>query len=304
MTRFGLTVAAGIAAFAFGAGPVEAGERYFTYTYEPKVLPEGAIEFEPWYTARIGKASGVYNRWDLRMELEFGLSDWLQTALYLNVRGRYADGARSGMNDEARYSQDDTTVKGISSEWLVKIWDPTADPVGLALYFEPGYDGKEAEWEMKLLLGKTLGGLTLAYNAVFEWEWEFEREAGEGLEVEREAFFFLNVLGANVGLGKGWRFGVEATTRSRWAEFTRPRYTAVFAGPGLHYGGKRGWWASLTVLAQLGSSNPTAHGLELSANERVEVRLMLGIDIPGSPSPAPSGGAARPPAPGEFAPIE
>ncbi len=299
MNRIGLTMAAGAAAWALAAGAAEAGERYFTYAYEPKVLPEGGIEFEPWYTARMGKASGVYNRWDLRMEIEFGLTDWLQLAVYLNTRGRYADGARAGKGF-ARFNQNDTTVKGISTEFLVKLLDPTADPIGLALYFEPSYDGKEAEWEMKLLLGKTLGSLSVAYNAIFEWEWVFDHDAADSeLHVERELFAFLQTLGLSLDMGKGWRLGAEGSTRSRYEEFTRPRTTAVFAGPSVHFGGHKGWWLTLTVLAQLGATNPTSHGLELSAYERVEVRLLIGIDIPGGPSQT-AAAPTSPTAPGEF----
>ena len=46
-----LAVAVG-ATMATGAG---ADQRYFTYSYEPKVLPAGAIELEQWATMRNGR---------------------------------------------------------------------------------------------------------------------------------------------------------------------------------------------------------------------------------------------------------
>src|SRR4030095_5581696 len=67
-----------------------ADERRFTYTYEPEVLPQGAMEFEQWVTLRTQRTKNVgqqnFNRWDLREELEYGVTDRYSVSLYLNTQ--------------------------------------------------------------------------------------------------------------------------------------------------------------------------------------------------------------------------
>src|SRR3990167_3024714 len=65
-------------------------ERYFTYSYDAEVLPKGQSEFEQWITARVGKKGGDYARWDFREEFEYGLTERLTTALYLNFTDVYS----------------------------------------------------------------------------------------------------------------------------------------------------------------------------------------------------------------------
>ena len=67
-----------------------ASERHFTYTYESSVLRPGGREIEPWNTFRLGK-SDFYSRLDTRIEAELGLTDRLQTSLYLNFKAVAAD---------------------------------------------------------------------------------------------------------------------------------------------------------------------------------------------------------------------
>jgi hypothetical protein len=65
-----------------------ADERRFTYTYEPETLPAGVFEVENWVTLGSGRSAAVgqknYQRWDLRQELEYGVTDWYSASLYLN----------------------------------------------------------------------------------------------------------------------------------------------------------------------------------------------------------------------------
>ena len=64
---------------ALAAGSASASERYFGYTYEPETLPKGAAEFEQWVTLRALRKDKVgqdnFNRWELREEFEYGVTD-------------------------------------------------------------------------------------------------------------------------------------------------------------------------------------------------------------------------------------
>src|SRR5260221_8087135 len=68
--------------------PSRATERYFGYTYEPETMPKGAMEYEQWVTLRAGRNSTAgqenYNKWEIREELEYGVSDRYTVSLYLN----------------------------------------------------------------------------------------------------------------------------------------------------------------------------------------------------------------------------
>src|SRR6185369_4278285 len=63
-------------------------ERYFGYSYEPETMPKGAMEYEQWVTLRAGRTKAVgqenYNKWELREELEYGVTDNYTVSLYLN----------------------------------------------------------------------------------------------------------------------------------------------------------------------------------------------------------------------------
>src|SRR5439155_16683868 len=73
---------------AFTLVSASATERYFTYTYEPETMPKGSLEYEQWLTLRAGRSAAVgqdnFNRWELRHELEYGVTDNYTLSLYLN----------------------------------------------------------------------------------------------------------------------------------------------------------------------------------------------------------------------------
>lgn len=258
--------AVGVLALAVGftGGVVHADQRYFTYSYEPKTLPAGDLELEQWLTLRLGKESGVFARWDLRTEIETGLTDYLTTSLYLNARHVSSDGV-PGLPDE-----DEFEFEGVSSEWKWRLADPVADPLGLLLYGEFTTDGREIELEEKIVLGRVFGPLVLAANLVAEEEWEFEDGETERETVLEETFGASYLIGAAA-------VGVEIDHRTEFEGFfEEARHSVIFAGPAVHYHRDR-WWATLTVLVQLGAHKPTSHGLELADHERVEVRLMVGV---------------------------
>src|ERR1051325_3288746 len=146
-----------------------ADERLFTYTYEAEVLPKGGVEFEQWLTHRRGKENGVFSAWDFREELEFGLTDKLTSAVYLNFRNTHSDGV-PGVADEDTFE-----FKGVSSEWKYQLLNPNTKPVGVLAYAEATYNGEEFELEEKIVLQKNFGEKwVLALNATVEQEWEFE----------------------------------------------------------------------------------------------------------------------------------
>lgn len=242
---------------------VLADERLFTYSYEPKTLPKGALEFEQWATLRAGKESGRYSRWDLRSELEYGLLDNLTTALYLNLRSTRID------NDEEQ--EDEFEFKGISSEWKYKFTDPAADPIGILGYGEVTTDGEELELEEKLVLGKEIDRFVLACNIIAEQEWEFE---DEGTEKEWALEF---TAGAAYRISDHFALGIELREKNVFPDMEDLEHAAFFAGPVVHYSTRK-WWITFTVLPQIVAlKGTTGDSVNLDEFERAEFRVILGI---------------------------
>lgn len=252
------------------ASSLRADERLFTYSYQAdSILPKGGVEFEQWITHKNGKDDGVFARWDLREEIEYGLTERLTSALYLNLRNTHSDGV-PGLADADKFE-----FKGISSEWKYQILNPNTKPVGLLLYGEATYDGEEFELEEKLIVSKNFGEKwTVAFNAILEEAWEFEADATE------EKLELGLTAGVSYRLTPHWAFGLEAMNVREFdgLGFNSQENNAYFVGPNLHYGTGR-WWATLTVMPQVAGRPETRSGLNLKDHERVQVRLIAGYNF-------------------------
>ncbi len=264
-----LAAAASLLAGLLPAPPASAYERRFTYTYETDTLPPGEVELEPWITLRTGR-NGYYRAMDHRLELEAGLTDNLQSALYLNWSAVATEGA------------DRFVWQGITNEWKWQLSDPSADPIGFALYFEPGIGPNEVELELKLLFDKRQGNLLMALNLVaeMEWEWELERSADGSFERETERELVLEASGA-VGWFLAPRVSVGMEGRAH-AEVVdgEIEHLVLFAGPSVSYGGQI-WWVAMSALAQVHAPIRGAQrgGRELNEHEAVEARLIAGFHL-------------------------
>lgn len=242
----------------------DANERHFTYTYESAVLPAGATELEVWTTSRIGKED-YFVRFDERLEFEVGLTDALQTALYLNWTAVSADVAPD-------IRETVTEFTGVSSEWKVKLMDPVADSFGLALYGELTGGPAEAEVEGKLIVDKQVGELLLAGNLVLENEWEFEAEETESEQVVELA------LALGYFLRPGLTAGLELRNHNDIHE-GEWEHSALFFGPVLGYA-TDSWWAALSILPQLPALKKEGDGSRvLDSHEKVEARLLFSFHI-------------------------
>jgi hypothetical protein len=263
---------AGLVASGAGLLPAPATDRLFTYTYEPETMPQGGMEFEQWITSRAGRTGAVgedkFHRWDLREELEYGVSDNYTISLYLNTKSEsYVD---SMGEDFSQFSFD-----GISLENKYLVLNPADHAVGLALYLEPSFAGDEAELEQKIILGQRHGDWKWALNLTHATEWEDNFEATVG-EVEG-SFGIARHLNAN------WAIGLEARCNSDIEEYENWESTAVYVGPTISYRTDK-WWAGLSIMPQVwgrnydGNPDGNPH-LDLDHNERLNVRLIIGIDL-------------------------
>ena len=254
-----------------------ADEKRFTYSYEPETLPQGAAEFEQWITLRTQRTSGGdvqqqnYNLWELRQELEYGVTDNYSVALYLNTAAEsFRDYSQSPPANVSHFD-----FKGISVENRYMVVNPVNHPVGLTLYLEPRFSGDEAEIEQKIILGQRHGDWKWAFNVTHATEWQDNFHKTEG---ELEASF-----GLARDLNPHWSLGLELRDHNELPDYRKWENTALFLGPALSYRQEK-WWAALTVMPQIyganfGENPDDNRHLELEGHERVNIRLIFGISF-------------------------
>lgn len=259
------------ALLTLSAAPVLANERHFTQTYETATLAPGVVEIEPWSTARLGK-DGYYTGIDNRLEFEVGLSDRLQTSVYVNW------GVEGVRNPVTKGIDTATNHKGISSEWKLRLSDSVADPVGSALYLELTLAPDEVEIESKILIDKRAGPWNVAVNAVYE----FGHNYAEAIDEHK--------VNATAALGyfvaDHLSLGVEAFDLNKFEPAapggaTGLKHGAIYAGPVLSYG-LGNWWVAACVTPQLygyGTAVAAGRGLNLDDFERVQARVLMGIHL-------------------------
>ncbi|MFN2644463.1 MAG: DUF6662 family protein [Burkholderiales bacterium] len=276
-------------------GPAFGGESPFGYVYTTDTHPRGNSEIEQWLTRRHRQATGDYDLWQGRTELEYGVTDRLQTAVYLNYAAVSAfrnrpDGTTGPgafvpdeVDPDARYGR--RFFQSFSNEWIYRVLSPYKDPIGLALYIEPTWGPDERELETKLILQKNFLEDRLVWAANLTAAAEKERFHGEW---EREGELELTT-GLAYQLAPRWHAGLEYRHHRGYegSGFSAGKrvYAANFIGPSVHYAAK-GWWITATYLTQLANAKPYTDEAREDIvggrfygehHERYELRVKLGL---------------------------
>lgn len=268
-------VAAVVAAAATAPAIATANPRPLPYSYPYATLPGGALEVEQYVDlipVRVvrelpdGTTEGVMSvRSQLETELEYGLTDRLEIALYFSFRqGGSADTPFlrfQGLKQRLRYRFKE------QGEW----------PVDVGVYLEVAELHNELEIEEKLLLSRRFGPVSVVANLWVEQEWYFQ--TGEIKHIYNPTF------GVTYEVSPRLSVGAEYWLRGRFDEVRPPAFmddidattaTVQYAGPTLLLQAKRAWIAA-GVYARLDGL-----GTDLAAGDpfgKVWVRTLLGIDL-------------------------
>lgn len=211
------------------------GARRFTYVYEATTSPPGDVEIENWVTWKTSKPNDRdFDQVDFRHEIEFGITNRLQAAIYL-ADWNYADGASV---DDPGFMYSASAI-----ELIYNLTNPVADLIGLSLYQEVKVGHQFFESESKLIAQKNFGRLTVAYNATLEAVWE-----GQGLE-EQEGELQQS-LGLSYEINPHIFVGAECLHEIAIPEWENAERPFFFAGPNVSVRSGR-YWGTLTALAQL-----------------------------------------------------
>jgi hypothetical protein len=250
-----------------------AQDRYFARTYNSNVLTKGSIDLEFWHTSRFGHKDQFFHAQDQRLEVEFGLGGNVQTAFYFNHFQKRLSTSVDGTTSSSEL--------GFSNEWKVKLADPSANRIGVALYGEWGLKGgDELELESKLILDKYVGKSLFAFNGVLEYEKEFEWEDGsvksDGYElpVEFDLAYMYNI-------NKSFGLGFEVRNHNAIEKGEGWENSVLFGGPTINYRGNR-WFVIANYQPQWTNIRKTSYFPEnkvLDDNERAEARVLVGISL-------------------------
>lgn len=284
-----------IAATLLSTGAARADENLFGYLTGAETLPKGASELYVWWTQRSGKDVGHYTANDVEVEYEYGFTPKLMASFA--VLGQGID-SRDIVVDEYIPGDEKYGLRfaGVEGKVKYRFRSPLLDPYGLAMrvwleqeVLDPysGRDKDATSLGLDLLLQKNFLGdrLVAVANVGVESEYS-KRRAIEGLpeeiEWETEPETELELFG---GLGFSYRFasnwfvGAETFYETEFESEEGQERWSWFAGPTLHYGGRK-WWATATWAEQLRGGGEEIPGqtehLHLVEKTERELRLKVG----------------------------
>ncbi|MES1174096.1 MAG: hypothetical protein ABUL62_07180 [Myxococcales bacterium] len=245
-----------------------AAERHFGYSYESSTLRAGQAELQPWSTVRLGRAD-YYNRIDARLGFELGLVKNLQGALFWNASSVTEDLRLPGASVKSRLS--DTELDSLSVQLKYKLSDSIADALGSALFVEGSTGPLQASFEGRLILDKQLGSFVLDANL-----------SGGSVELWELRSSTLGSFDATLGAGyyvtPSFVASLEVRNENGFsANFDR---SVLYLGPTVSFVSTR-YWLTLAVQPQLVAFKGATegHDLDLSQNEYLQTRLMLGLAL-------------------------
>ena len=252
--RFPFVLLASVACLlVFPCERAEAGERRFTFVYEAATQPVGEFEYEQWATWKTDKdADPRFDRFDIRHELEFGVTDNLQLGLYLSDwRVQRGD----SVDDGAEW-------RNVAVETIFALTDPVTDALGSALYGEIKLGDELLALEGKLILQKNIGKWVFAWNGTIEAEWEgsdFSEDKGELAQTLGGSYQFTPKLLAGFELVH--QIGYDDW--SQWEDHT------LYLGPNVSYR-TQDWWITATPLVQ---------ATDVDSEANFQLRLIFGFDF-------------------------
>lgn len=227
--RLGAVAAAWVATLMVA----DAGARRFTYSYEATTMPQGHREYETWVTWKTdADADQDFERFDIRHEFEFGVTDRLQLALYL-LDWRYEESA----TEDGKADFHDVAVEAIYG-----LTDPVKDWIGSAVYGEVKVGDGFLELESKLILQKDIGPWAFVYNigGAIEWEDSYEHDEAE----------LVQSAGVSYLINPSWSVGVEGVHECGVEDVEDFGDNAAYAGPNITYRSSS-WWVAVSGLFQL-----------------------------------------------------
>ncbi len=204
-----------LGALAFWVLPTDtrANERHFAFTYETDTAPKGSFEYEEQVFWERGSG---FDTFKFRQELEYGVTDRLQLALYF-----------FDFEHDQESGSSSTKWAGTGVEAVYQMTDPNKAAFGSALYAEAIMNDTDLELEGKILLQKNFGPVILAWNGVLEAHWENGYSDTVGV--------LEQTLGVSYQIRPSFSVGFEAKQEVAFENWSHSEGDAVFVGPNVSF---------------------------------------------------------------------
>ncbi|UCD48573.1 MAG: hypothetical protein JSW27_13685 [Phycisphaerales bacterium] len=217
----------------------QADRRAYVWTYEYMTMPQGAAELEYYLTLKVPDWDDFddQNTWEHQLELEYGLTDHWDVAVYQRWQHTNTDA-----DDKFEYT-------GTKLRTRYRFAEKDVYPVDVLAYLEykrPDGSNPDDEIEAKLILAKDIGKFNVAYNQIVE------HSLRHGGKAEHEF-----TSGVSYEFDPTLKVGLEST-----GNYSEDKF---YVGPTLSLAGKRFWLAA----GALGGLNDRSDDLR--------ARLIFGI---------------------------
>ncbi|HWO17170.1 MAG TPA: hypothetical protein VNO30_00280 [Kofleriaceae bacterium] len=274
---FAAAFAAVAAAVALPASAA-ANPRPLPFSYPYETLPGESLEVEQYVDlvpVRVvrelpdGTTEGVVSvRSQLQTELEYGLTDRLEVALYFAFR--------QGGSATVPFLR----FEGLKQRLRYRFAEQGEWPVDVGVYLELAEYHNELEFEEKLLFSRRFGPVAVVANLWVEQEWYFQ--------TQETKYIYNPTVGVAYEISPRLSLGAEYWVRGRFDKDAAaapadmdetsdtPRAAAHYAGPTLLLQSKK-IWVSVGAYARL---DRLASGVAVGdPYGKVWIRTVLGIDL-------------------------
>lgn len=260
----GAVVGAGLLALAACHG-ARADEPMFGYVNTTDLLPKGKRQVEQWATLRRADGGG-YSLFESRTEFDYGFDNHIQLTAYLNASHLEAE---TGRGPSAAADITRSRIDGATGEVIWRIWSPYLQPAGMAVLIDATTGRDPVVMGVKLIGQKNFRDDTVVLAANLRVDLGQRLDAPSG--GPREVTPVELGLGASYRFRPNWSAALEVRGRRRYAgSFLgggRREFAALYAGPSLHYGGRR-WFMTGSLLRRLSarSGDPRSGSLVYAAD--------------------------------------
>lgn len=212
--------------------------RRYVWTYEYMTMPKGMFEVEYYLTEEQENIDhSKPNIWKHWVELEYGITDHLDIAMYQQFR-------QANKASSSTFEYD-----GFKIRTRYRIAEKNEFPLDTLLYLEYKRDDdfdKPNALEAKIVIAKDIGAFNIAYNQILEQELESNGET----EHEYAA-------GISYGISPHFRVGMETK-----GNYTESKY---YVGPTLSWATNK-FWTALGIAAGLNKRS-----------DDLQARLIVGV---------------------------
>jgi hypothetical protein len=269
----------------------QAQDRFLAYTAQSNVLPKGTREVEVWYAQKSG-GNAYFNGNYMRTGFKMGFGKNIIAGYYLNMNSEAFIGNGISETDKlTRIYDSEITHRNdfsFTAYGKMKILDPVANPVGLAVELEYTIGSNYTIFSPKLILDKRFGNNYVAFNAWVAAHNTKEIETSNTTPSNKtaptvssfkEPQYEFDLAYLHFLKQQNMAFGFEMRTHSESTEKAGLEHIALFGGPAAHFRGDK-WFFNISAMPQLVNLHTSwiaPDGLVLDEHQKFELRTMLGF---------------------------